>query len=54
MAGLELCGEWQFLPAVTNTEKRDSATVSQILSMSESRVSVRLSAMGTKTVQVWR
>ena len=50
---MELCGEWQFLPAVTNTEKRDSATVSQILSMSESRASVRLSAVDMRTVQAW-
>jgi len=40
------------LPAVTKTENRDSVTVSQILTMSESRASVRLSAMGRVNVSV--
>lgn len=40
------------LPAVTKTENRDSVTVSQILTMSESRASVRLSAMGRINVSV--
>ena len=39
------------LPAVTKTENRDSVTVSQILTMSESIASVRLSAVGRITSQ---